>query len=148
MPPKKVIFTEMKNVSEATEDIAEQQKPMAEQYYIEAMQQLKTKYDEIEYFKVKLTMQNTDLKKELCAAYGCVRMLDNLIKFSPEATSNFLAATACSAFKASPALRDNKSSTVKPKSSARASVSFCVIFCLRALLISKGLASATESNKL
>ena len=86
MPPKKVIFTEMKTGT----DIAEEEKPMAEQYYIEAMQQLKTKYDEIEYFKVKLTMQNTDLKKELCAAYGCVRMLDNLINNSYEVESDIV----------------------------------------------------------
>jgi len=50
-----------------------------EQMYLEMCEQLKKKYDELEYIKAKLTMQNTDLKKEILTAYGLSRILDNLI---------------------------------------------------------------------
>ena len=47
--------------------------------YLDAMNQLQKKFDEIEYIKAKLTIQNTELKKEVITAYGLSRVLDNLI---------------------------------------------------------------------
>lgn len=62
-----------------TEKKNEEKKVESEQMYLEMCDQLKKKYDEVEYIKVKLTMQNTDLKKEILTAYGLSRVLDNLI---------------------------------------------------------------------
>ncbi len=62
-----------------TEKKNEEKKVESEQMYLEMCDQLKKKYDEVEYIKAKLTMQNTDLKKEILTAYGLSRILDNLI---------------------------------------------------------------------
>lgn len=65
--------TEKKEVKE------EEKKLENEGMYLEAMNQLQKKFDEIEYIKAKLTIQNTELKKEILTAYGLSRVLDNLI---------------------------------------------------------------------
>lgn len=96
MPPKKVIFTEMKTDDKDTAE--QQEKPMTEQYYIEAMEQLKNKFNEVEYLKVKINMQNIDLKKELCAAYGCIKVLDNLIHNSYDIEGDIV--TMCESLRA------------------------------------------------
>ena len=57
----------------------EEEKPMTEGYYLEAMEQLKEKYDLNEYLMKKMEMRLTETKKELCSAYGLVRVLDNMI---------------------------------------------------------------------
>ena len=57
----------------------EEEKPMTEGYYLEAMEQLKEKYDLNEYLMKKMEMRLTEIKKELCSAYGLVRVLDNMI---------------------------------------------------------------------
>jgi len=57
----------------------EEEKPMTEGYYLEAMEQLKEKYDLNEYLMKKMEMRLTETKKELCSAYGMVRVLDNMI---------------------------------------------------------------------
>ena len=67
--------TEVKNEQKKNEE----KKAETEQMYLEMCDQLKKKYDEVEYMKTKLTMQNTDLKKEILTAYGISRLLDNLI---------------------------------------------------------------------
>lgn len=72
------------------EDIAQQQKPMTEQMYIEMTQQLKDKYDEMEYLKIKLNDQNKDLKKEIITAYGMCRVMDNLIHQSYDIDSDIV----------------------------------------------------------
>ena len=62
-------------------DISKQpeEKPMAEGYYLEAMEQLKEKFDMNEYLMKKIQKQNLELKKELITAFGCIRIIDNLI---------------------------------------------------------------------
>lgn len=57
----------------------EEEKPMTEGYYLEAMEQLKEKYDLNEYLMKKMEIRLTEIKKELCSAYGMVRILDNMI---------------------------------------------------------------------
>tara|TARA_Y100000114_G_C11678414_1_gene287391 strand:- start:257 stop:550 length:294 start_codon:yes stop_codon:yes gene_type:complete len=63
-----------------TEKQTEEEKKLEnEGMYLDAMNQLQKKFDEIEYIKAKLTIQNTELKKEVITAYGLSRVLDNLI---------------------------------------------------------------------
>lgn len=69
MPPK-VIFSEPPKTEE---------KPMTEGYYLEAMEQLKEKFDNNEYLLKRIQKQNMELKKDLMTAFGCIRILDNLI---------------------------------------------------------------------
>ena len=61
--------------------IAEQQplEPINEGYYLEAMNQLKEKFDNNEYLMKRIQKQNLELKKEIVTAFGCMRILDNLI---------------------------------------------------------------------
>ena len=59
-------------------DTAEE-KPMNEGYYLDAMNQLKEKFDVNEYLMKKIQKQNLELKKEIVTAFGCMRILDNLI---------------------------------------------------------------------
>ena len=69
MPPK-VTFSEPPKTEE---------KPMTEGYYLEAMEQLKEKFDNNEYLMKRIQKQNLELKKEIVTAFGCMRILDNLI---------------------------------------------------------------------
>ena len=55
---------------------------MMEQEYLEMVQQLKDKYDEITDKLDRIELQELDMKKDLITAYGVVRMLDNLISNS------------------------------------------------------------------
>ena len=56
-----------------------EEKPMNEGYYLEAMNQLKDKFDNNEYLMKRIQKQNMELKKEIVTAFGCMRILDNLI---------------------------------------------------------------------
>ena len=53
-----------------------------EQEYLEMVNQLKDKYDEITDKLDRIELQELDMKKDLITAYGVVRMLDNLISNS------------------------------------------------------------------
>jgi len=55
---------------------------MLEQEYLEMVNQLKDKYDEITDKLDRIELQELDMKKDLITAYGVVRMLDNLISNS------------------------------------------------------------------
>ena len=55
---------------------------MLEQEYLEMVNQLKDKYDEITDKLDRIELQDLDMKKDLITAYGVVRMLDNLISNS------------------------------------------------------------------
>ena len=55
---------------------------MMEQEYLEMVNQLKDKYDEITDKLDRIELQELDMKKDLITAYGVVRMLDNLISNS------------------------------------------------------------------
>jgi hypothetical protein len=68
----------------------EEEKPMTEGYYLEAMEQLKEKYDLNEYLMKKMEMSLTETKKELCTAYGMVRVLDNMIGKSYRVDSDII----------------------------------------------------------
>jgi len=57
----------------------EEEKPMTEQMYLDMVDQLKEKYDLNEYLMKKMEIRLTEIKKELCSAYGLVRVLDNMI---------------------------------------------------------------------
>lgn len=57
----------------------EEEKPMTEQMYLDMVDQLKEKYDLNEYLMKKMEIRLTEIKKELCSAYGMVRILDNMI---------------------------------------------------------------------
>jgi len=59
-----------------------EEKPMNEGYYLEAMNQLKEKFDNNEYLMKRIQKQNLELKKEIVTAFGCMRILDNLIHHS------------------------------------------------------------------
>ena len=59
--------------------ITDEPKPMNEGYYLEAMNQLKEKFDNNEYLMKRIQKQNLELKKELITSFGCMRILDNLI---------------------------------------------------------------------
>ena len=56
-----------------------EEKPMNEGYYLDAMNQLKEKFDNNEYLMKRIQKQNMELKKEIMTAFGCMRILDNLI---------------------------------------------------------------------
>lgn len=53
-----------------------------EQEYLEMVNQLKDKYDEITDKLDRIELLELDMKKDLITAYGVVRMLDNLISNS------------------------------------------------------------------
>tara|TARA_B110000037_G_scaffold212981_1_gene266408 strand:- start:496 stop:762 length:267 start_codon:yes stop_codon:yes gene_type:complete len=55
---------------------------MMEQEYLEMVNQLKDKYDEITDKLDRIELLELDMKKDLITAYGVVRMLDNLISNS------------------------------------------------------------------
>lgn len=55
---------------------------MLEQEYLEMVNQLKDKYDEITDKLDRIELLELDMKKDLITAYGVVRMLDNLISNS------------------------------------------------------------------
>ena len=55
---------------------------MLEQEYLEMVNQLKDKYDEITDKLDRVELLELDMKKDLITAYGVVRMLDNLISNS------------------------------------------------------------------
>ena len=69
-----------------TEQIKEKQpekeKPMSEQMLLDAMEQLKEKFDVNEYLVKNMEKRVVQLKKELFSAYGMIRVLDNLINNS------------------------------------------------------------------
>ena len=64
-------------------DIAKQPEekpiPMNEQMYLDLVNQLKDKFDNNEYLMKRIQKQNMELKKEIVTAFGCMRILDNLI---------------------------------------------------------------------
>ena len=55
---------------------------MLEQEYLEMVNQLKDKYDEITDKLDRIELQELDMKKDFISCYGVVRMLDNLISNS------------------------------------------------------------------
>ena len=55
---------------------------MMEQEYLEMVQQLKDKYDEITDKLDRIELQELDMKKDFISCYGVVRVLDNLISNS------------------------------------------------------------------
>ena len=55
---------------------------MSEQMLLDAMEQLKDKFDVNEYLVKKMEKSVIELKKELFSAYGMIRVLDNLINNS------------------------------------------------------------------
>lgn len=56
-----------------------EEKPMNEQMYLDLVNQLKDKFDNNEYLMKRIQKQNMELKKEIVTAFGCMRILDNLI---------------------------------------------------------------------
>tara|TARA_E500000318_G_scaffold69897_1_gene64676 strand:- start:18866 stop:19162 length:297 start_codon:yes stop_codon:yes gene_type:complete len=87
----------MSSEKEEEENKDHDAKPMTEQMYIEMSKQLKEKYDEMEYLKVKLNDQNKDLKKEIITAYGMSRIIDNVIHQSFDIDSDIV--TLCEALR-------------------------------------------------
>ncbi len=65
-----------------TEPKKEKEIPMSEQMLLDAMEQLKDKFDVNEYLVKKMEKNVIELKKELFSAYGMIRVLDNLINNS------------------------------------------------------------------
>ena len=55
---------------------------MMEQEYLEMVQQLKDKYDEITSKLDRIEAMEMNMKKDICSTYGIVRMLDHLISTS------------------------------------------------------------------
>ena len=55
---------------------------MMEQDYLDMVNQLKEKYDEITSKLDKVELMEIDIKKDLMTAYGVVRLLDHLISTS------------------------------------------------------------------
>ena len=62
--------------------ITEEPKPMTEQMYLDMVDQLKEKFDNNENLMKRIQKQNLELKKEIITAFGCMRILDNLIHSS------------------------------------------------------------------
>ena len=54
-----------------------------EQMYLELVNQLKEKYDQVESKLLSIERRDKDLQKDFTTAYGVVRLLDHLISSSP-----------------------------------------------------------------
>jgi len=67
-----------------------EEKPMNEQMYLDMVNQLKDKFDNNEYIMKRIQKQNIELKKEIVTAFGCMRILDNLIHNSYGADADIM----------------------------------------------------------
>jgi len=56
---------------------------MNEGDYLDMVNQLKEKYDEIELKMLTVTRLEQDIKKDLITAYGVARLLDHLVDTNP-----------------------------------------------------------------
>jgi len=56
---------------------------MNEGDYLDMVNQLKEKYDEIELKMTTITRLEQDIKKDLITAYGVARLLDHLVDTNP-----------------------------------------------------------------
>ncbi len=70
--------------------MSDEEKPMTEQMLIEAMDQLKEKFDLNEYLMKKMENRLLDLKKELFTSYGLIRLIDNMVHQSYDIDSDII----------------------------------------------------------